>query len=331
MIAPPKTRSLRAPRALLCASLLIGLVGAARAQDALPNRADALFEEGKNRLAAGDLDAACPLLVQSYQLDPATGALLASALCHERAGRLATAHAEYLEAAARARAQGDAQRERAASARADELAPRRSILTLLAPQPPIEHLAVELDGEPLDPGSLGAELPLDGGPHVVQAHAPGHRALRAEIDLQPSGDAQQLVLQLTPEAPPPPPIAASVETASSDFDPAPRREPSLSVSQWLGVGTAGLGALGVGVGTFFAIRGDERSNCGSCPGAFAADDSDRAALYFVVAGTLIATGAAIYLIESESGGGSASRATPRLAASAWALPRAGGATLTGRF
>jgi tetratricopeptide (TPR) repeat protein len=102
---------------------LLGLMQpvAARAQTSSASEADALFHRGKERLAAGDYAEACPLLAESYSLDPASGTLLALAVCHEREGKLATAFTEYGEVAVRSRAERRKDRAGAARDKAAEL------------------------------------------------------------------------------------------------------------------------------------------------------------------------------------------------------------------
>jgi tetratricopeptide (TPR) repeat protein len=103
---------------LLALTLLFA--GRAEAQ-ASAAHADALFNEGKAKLAAEDYAEACRLFAGSFAMDPATGTLLALALCHERAGDLQAAISEYRGAAERARQEGRADRAQAATERADEL------------------------------------------------------------------------------------------------------------------------------------------------------------------------------------------------------------------
>jgi hypothetical protein len=91
--------------------------------------ADALFNEGKAKLAEQSYSEACPLFAGSFAIDPATGTLLALALCHERSGELRTAITEYRSAAERARKEGRDDRAQAATKRADELE------ATLAPKP----------------------------------------------------------------------------------------------------------------------------------------------------------------------------------------------------
>ena len=63
--------------AVLGASLTVPGVSVAR--DAI--MAEALFREGRALMDAGNYDSACPKLAESYSQDPATGTLLALALC----------------------------------------------------------------------------------------------------------------------------------------------------------------------------------------------------------------------------------------------------------
>src|SRR5690242_4971467 len=83
-----------------CALVLSsGVAQAAEQRDAAA--AEALFEEAKRLFEQGDHGAACPKFSESYRLDPATGALFALALCHERAGKIASAWVEFMETAGR--------------------------------------------------------------------------------------------------------------------------------------------------------------------------------------------------------------------------------------
>ena len=97
--------------------------------------AEALFEQGKQLLRAGNAAAACPKLAESQRIDPSTGTLLALAMCHEADGKLASAWAEFTSVEARARNEGRSDREQAARTRAQALKPRLSTLEVrVSPQ-----------------------------------------------------------------------------------------------------------------------------------------------------------------------------------------------------
>jgi len=151
--------------------------GASRDHDADVALAEALFQEGKRLLENGDSAAACPKLAESLRLDEATGTLLALAMCHESEGRLASAWAEYAEVVARARTEGRADREQAARRSVRALEPRLSTLTIEVPEAAsaVGGLRVERDGVSLAASTSSTAVPVDPGPHVVAASAPGRR------------------------------------------------------------------------------------------------------------------------------------------------------------
>src|SRR5262249_9360049 len=93
--------------------------------------AEALFRDGKRLLEAHDYAASCSKLAESFRLAPATGTLLAPAMCHEAQGRIATAWGEYTDAAARARTEGRSDREQGALQRAAQLEAKLSTLNIV--------------------------------------------------------------------------------------------------------------------------------------------------------------------------------------------------------
>ena len=95
------------PARAIAAMLMCGLVATATAQPTeAVKRADALFQEGRRLLDAGDATAACPKFEESQRLDPGLGTLLNLADCYERTSRLALALAPFRRAEGQARRLG---------------------------------------------------------------------------------------------------------------------------------------------------------------------------------------------------------------------------------
>ncbi|HEX6242200.1 MAG TPA: hypothetical protein VFZ61_14920, partial [Polyangiales bacterium] len=318
-----------------------------------PSRADELFRRGKERLAANDYAAACPLLAESYQLDPATGGLLALALCHERQGKLASALREYEQAAQRAHAEGRPDREQAARVQATALRARASTLTIQT-QDPAAEVRVLLNGTPLTAEELRAPIPVDGGFVLVEAEAAGKTPWQRRFTVADSVDALKLVIpSLTPLSPPvtalvpsapasapSSPAPAPATPAPPSKKPAPKR---LTGAQWAGIGLFAAGAAAAGVAAGFTVKA-ARENKDSSAGCV--DDvctpearelrlsarraGNIATVSAAASGAFVAAGLVSYLIgRRRDDRRSAARTAPRL--SAWLSPSGAGASVTGGF
>lgn len=80
----------------LIALLVVVGTTVARADEA-SERAEELFQRARKLMGENDFATACPLLEEAYGLDHGGGSLLALALCHEGAGKPATALREFKE------------------------------------------------------------------------------------------------------------------------------------------------------------------------------------------------------------------------------------------
>lgn len=160
--------------------------------------AEALFQEGKQLLERGEAHAACPKLAESLRLDRATGTLLALAMCHEVEGRLASAWAEYLEVIARAKTDGRPDREEAARQWAHKLEARLSTLSVAVPAAVAEipGLRVQRDGVPLEAPAWSTAVPVDPGPHVVVATAPGRETWTTTVVVAGAAEHQTVTVPL---------------------------------------------------------------------------------------------------------------------------------------
>ncbi len=195
MLSTPRSYCLLGLMVLMLAAFVRPLTAHAQnsAKDlSRSEQADALFARGREAMTARDYAQACALLQDSYLLDPATGSLLALAICHEWEGKLASAFREYEDVAARGEDEGRPDRARAASERVAALRPALSTLTL--------HLAadtrssagreVRIDQALVDPSMYELPIPVDGGTHEVVVSAPQKQTFRVSVNMAAHHDNQ---------------------------------------------------------------------------------------------------------------------------------------------
>jgi hypothetical protein len=344
----------RSTAAAVALALIAPAVALADASNA--ERADQLFNAGKARMAEGKFSEACALLAESFALDPATGGLLALAVCHEREGKLASALSEYGETATRSQRENRADREKAARDKIAELEAKVSTLTVAVSSELGGDVEVRIDDRALDRALLGKAAAFDGGEHRIDASAPGKSAWSTRVSLAASSDAKTvLVPPLQPEAPAPAPAAEAApepeppprRAAPAPAPARPRRSPadsSLSATEWLGIGTLAAGLVGVGAGVYFLVdaaakdedskNGCDRDVCTLEAGQARLDASaarNASALSFVVGGLLVSTGLAVYLTHQSSSGSSDSAHGSPITATAWVAPGAAGTAVRGKF
>ncbi|HEU5075434.1 MAG TPA: hypothetical protein VFU02_14685 [Polyangiaceae bacterium] len=305
------TRVKRWTRLALCVLGLCSLVTKAGAETYDSAGAEVLFREGKRLMEQKDYVAACPKLAESYRLDPATGSLLALALCYERAGKLASAWVAYTDAIARAKREGQTDRERGAEARARELEPKLTKLIVTVEVPDTPGLEVVRDGVHLGAAALGAAIPVDAGEHVIEARAPGREPFRKVIEATGPGEltvavpelvaARADVTEVRPE-----PITSTALAPDAD-------EPDRSGSTRGGstLGTAGIAALAVGavglaIGSYYGVKALALKKEADCPTTCDGEAYDKqqqaydagnvSTIAFVAGGVLAATGVTLYLM-----------------------------------
>jgi hypothetical protein len=271
------------PRLVLAAMVLMtGLVAHPDAHASLPARdpvrAEALFDQAKQQLKAGDWQAGCALFRQSLELDPAVSTQAKVARCYEQEGKPLAAWHAYQQALKLTQANRltDKRRQelesyiRAAIAQLEPRVPRLRIR--VDPAPP--GLEVSNDGRVLAIEALGDPVAVDPGQHEVVARAPGYREARVTVNAA-EGAVTAAELKLVAE-----PLLEAPQAAGSGTVPPPRQRPmapggagsprapdgrSQRSVAWV-VGGAGLLAL-VGAG-YFGLRtlilvNDSNAYCGS--------------------------------------------------------------------
>ncbi|HTA88435.1 MAG TPA: hypothetical protein VK745_02625 [Polyangiaceae bacterium] len=261
---------------LLVASLLSH--GSASAQVASdPAAARALFAEARKLMAAKQYAQACPKFEESQRLDSGIGTMYNLADCWEHSGRTASAWAMFLDAAAAARASGQAARERAAKDRASALEPKLSHLTLqIATVDP--GLEVQRDGQVVGAASYGVPVPVDPGSHRIDVSAPGKKPFTTTVDVGVSASVPAQIPKLDNADVVAPVTSTPGANNSGAASPGPatpdttqKRSP-----QALSYALLGLGVVGVAVGSVFELksRSDNSSALGLCPGDAACTQDD---------------------------------------------------------
>ncbi len=295
--------------------MMTGSLGLARDAAAQPvahdtAAAEAAFAEARALIRQGHYAEACPKLEASFALDPALGTLLNLSDCFERTGRTASAWVRYREAAAMAVQQGHREREAIARERVAALEPRLCRLVVRTSHGP--NLDVTRDGVVVDRAALGLPVPVDPGPHVVTADAPGATTFTARVEVRPPEkdgpcaltaveipallDGEQTGPVVSPEPPVGPPRVD--QSAPSAWG----TQHTLAVV----AASGGLVALGVGTAFLFKAASTQRDADAKCTSAGctpegktlmadAGASADVATVTFIVGAALVATGAVLWL------------------------------------
>lgn len=273
--------------------------------------AEALFVEGRNLMAAGRFDEACPKFEASQEMDPGLGTMLNLAECYEKTGKTASAWAQYREAIPVARNAGSKEREDLATERAKALQDRLSTLTIRAKSEGAA-LDVRRDGVPVHGAQLGTPIPVDPGEHTIEATSEGKQPWSTKVAV--GADAAKVEVEI-------PPLqdtasGAETTTTSGDVTADSGTTPSSSGSgqRVLGIALGAAGVVGLGVGTFFGLSAssdwsDAKKDCDDFPygcsqSALDARESatSKATLStigFIAGGALLATGAVLFFTASS--------------------------------
>jgi serine/threonine-protein kinase len=316
---------LAAAGALSC----LGSLPTASAQSPDAAASETLFRDGKRLLDQKDFVRACPKLAESFRLEPATGTLLALAMCHEGEGKVATAWAEYADAAARSRREGRPDREQAALQWAGALEPKLSTLTISVPDAVAKTAGLEVkrDGVAVGVAAWGTAVPVDPGEHLVEVTAPGKKPWSKGLAIRTPASKEKLAIPPLEEAP-------RTERALPPSEPAGG---GLSAMQQTGLVFGGLGLVAVGVGAYFGLQAIQKNNLSdqgcvndACDATSkqtrleARSSGNVATVAFVGGGALLVGGAIMYFAgDSGAGKRSGVRATPAVGQSELGLQVAG--------
>jgi hypothetical protein len=323
-----------------CLAFAFTLTGPAGAQSAgkNPAAAQALYDEARRLVQAGNFQEACPKFKESYQLDPGGGTLLNLADCYEKQGRLALAWSTFKEALVVAQRDRRDDRVEFANQHIHALESRLAhISVFVAENARVPGLSVTVDGSPLGEAAWGVAMPVDPGKHIVRAEAPGRRPFVTTVDV-PSPKAVRESVEI-------PALAAETSGASPDSAqvaiaaPAADKTNSKRTVGWV---VGGVGLASIGVGTYFGLRAfskwsDRNDGCvNGCTDAAktAGDDASQAATISTVAfgAGLAAVGVGTFLVLTSGGEKERSAATAAsLRMGPGAVGRGAGLWMTGEW
>jgi hypothetical protein len=314
--------------------------------------AEALFKQGRDLMTAGQLADACPKFAESQRLDPAPGTLLNLATCYERNGQIASAWVTYKEAASAARKVDQNDRARMARDKAAELEPKLPTLTIVVPSASDRgDLELRRDGQSVGRAEWGVPIPVDPGPHVIDAAAPGRKGWQGKTQVAGVAAKQSIevpLLEPLPNAaevnvpaPAPPPVVAPAPVDQTPSSPGAASSAGAGqrTTAWVvgGVGVAGLlagGALGIvsaidhGAATDHCVDVGSGTVC-NASGYAQSRDAEHAAtaadIALAAGGTLVVVAAILYFTAPTKRAASAWTAAPIVGA------RSGGVAVEGSF
>jgi hypothetical protein len=301
--------------------------------------AQALFDEAKRLMQAGDAASACPKFEESQRLEPGVGTKLNLANCYERVGRTASAWILYLEVESDTKRNGQVERQTLAHDRAAALAPKLSRITIDVPAASrADGLAIERDGISVGSAQWGLSIPVDPGPHTIVARAPGKKDWQKTISVAADASTQTLgipVLEAAPFA------SKSSPSATPNSVPAKPRSHTQRYASYVAFGVGGAGVIVGSVFGLSAISKNNQSNSSDCQGntclrgstgAQARSDARSAGnistVAFAVGIAGLGTGLVLFLTEPKQ---EAAAASASASLSAFALPGGGAFSLRGAF
>ena len=298
------------------------------AQSGQPDKvtADALFDAARELMDQGRHAEACPKLADSQRLDPGIGTLLNLGRCYAENGQTASAWATYREAAAAARAKGQAERETLARDEAAKLETRLTrVVIRVSDAAAAAGVVVKRDGQELPRSLWGVPAPVDPGEHSLEAAAPGKNTHRARFDARGEGATIELEVPALSDAPvtAPPPRREKTSADSTATKPVAKTENTAAetssggTQRWLGYAIGGVGIAAGVTGVLYGLKGygqdqDARALCKDTPDACthineieslreaATKNYTYSYIAYGVGGALLATGA-ILVFTAPSG------------------------------
>ena len=253
---------------LLCALLAQG----SSLNTALANNsaaAEALFDQGKEKMKAGDLEQACQSFEKSQRLEPSVGTLLNLGECQVKRGKTASAWSTFKQASSLASKEGDTRRGEYADQRADAIKP---LLTQLLVQKHNAQKSLELTilRDDVDMTILlDTVIPVDPGKYTFKVSANGYETKTFTHSVAGEGKTVELSLPLLIDENEAKAIrAANLKLKNEELN-APKAaqlktngNPGQkgSKKKLIAYSMGGLGVASIGAGIFFGLRAKSKND-----------------------------------------------------------------------
>ncbi len=335
--------------AVLVPALLVP--AAARAQSPKDvAMAEGLFNQGVKLLEQKKYADACDMLEQSRKLATGLGVTLYLADCQENNNRPVAAFLLFREAEKLAAARKDA-REKIAHDRADKLEKAIPRLTFrVSADVAAAGQQIIFDGRRLEQKEWGQPMMVEPGPHKIRSMSEDGNAWESEVTAVAGASTAMDIPLLRPSrnttTPLPTPTPTPIPTPTPTPTPAPtppaenasRAAPG-ATQRTVGLVVAGVGVVGLGLGTVFGLsakskQSDAEAHCNAADkcdptGLGLRQDGLHAAtlstVFFVVGTAAVAGGAVLYLIAPKGDAKAGLAVAPALSA------RDAGFILRGKF
>jgi hypothetical protein len=211
--------------------------------------AEAAFREGSALFAEGRYEEALARFEASERMDPGPGKRFNMAMSHARLHHPATAWVLFRDAAVEFEHEGASDRAEVARAHAAEIEPTLPRLRVRIPEG-VPGLRVTRNGAEVPADAWGAEVPVDPGPCVLRASAPGFVAWESSVDVPDRGLTVEVVvpaLEHPAAAPPPVVVPPPVRTAGG-------------LPRWPAWASFGVALVAGGVGAYEGMTASSKWN-----------------------------------------------------------------------
>jgi len=220
--------------------------------------AEKLFNDARSLSTKGHYAEACSKYEESQSLDPGVGTLLYLADCYDHTEQPNRAWKTFREAETMAHASGQHDRAQIAHDAAAAIDPKLAKLKIVLGYAPAPE--IRLDGQLVPADTLGVAVPMDPGPHTIEATSPGkerwvtaadvrlHSVLTIEVPRLADVSAARPGPALSPAAPqaPMPP-----KKHFQSLEPAPLL--GIGTQRTVAIGVAGVGLGGIVAGSILGM------------------------------------------------------------------------------